>query len=179
MSPCSSRSSRSDEINFEVSLTQNETTPTLRTSCLRHALQSPHDRFELGVSESPRWLHEHIKTTSYSKSKSLWWHRLHACTSEFLNFKIIMCQPNWIRTLLHAHERLPGKLQDQHLMHTSNIREHYYANLNYAVRHIPVSPPHRFYINYTMCRDYSSCVRSLRLAARLLVIQIAQALLHL
>jgi hypothetical protein len=126
------------------------TTPTSRTSCLRHALQSPQDRFEFGVSESPRWLHEHIKTTSYSKSKSWWWCRLRACTLEFLNFKIIMCLPNWIRTLLHTHERLPGKLQDQHLMHTSNIRKHYYANLNYVVRRVLVSPPHRLYINHAV-----------------------------
>jgi hypothetical protein len=87
------------------------------------------------------------------------------CVHAHQNFsisKIITCLPNWIRTLLHAHERLPGKLQDQHLLHPRNVREHYYANLNYAVH-----------------RDYSPCVRSLRLAARLLVVRIAPALLRL
>jgi hypothetical protein len=41
-------------------------------------------------------------------------------------------------------------------MHTSNIREHYYTNLNYIVRHVPVSPPHRLYINHAVRHDYSS-----------------------
>jgi hypothetical protein len=58
-------------------------------------------------------------------------------------------------SLLPAHEDVPGKLQDQHLIHTSNAREYDYVNL--AVR-----------------RDYSSpATRTLRQPCR------APRLLHL
>jgi hypothetical protein len=40
-------------------------------------------------------------------------------------------------SLLRAHEDVPGKLQDQHLIHTSNVREYNY--INHDMRHFYVA----------------------------------------